>query len=689
MKALQCRASRSLALLLVSVALACGGGDGGGTGPAPVASVAVTPPSATVNEFDSLQLTATPKDAAGNPLTGRTITWSTNAGTKATVSTTGKVHAFQPGPITVTATSEGVPGSSAITIVVPVAVITLNTSAVTLAVGDTFRLKATVLGPAGDPPTDSAVAWSSADTARATVTASGLVLARWPGAVTVTASAETKSASAQISIPTPVASVIVTPAADTIAESDSTTLSGIPRDSAGTPLAFRDVTWRSSDTTVAALAAGTNLVRVYGRAPGSASVIATSEGKSDTASILVVHVSVASVTITPDTVSLLLHNPLSLVATTLDSLGRALTDRPVHWSTSDAVIAPITPDSGPAVLVTAASPGIAAIVATSEARADTATITSQVVTYASIASGIRASCAATTDSLVYCWNEGAVPSVVVTPIRLGALTVGQGLLCGLAGGDAYCGDAPGTLTLVPGGHVFTAIAAGAFHTCAIAADSTGWCWGQNGGGQLGDSSLQESPTPVQVVGGHRFVSIATGAYTTCAIAETGDAYCWGSNLSGSLGTGDTASTRAYPVPVAGGLTFTSITMGSEHACALVAAGQAYCWGDNSYDQMGTGLASNVPAAVTGGISFTSIHAGLFYTCGIVAGGNGFCWGDNAWGQVGDSSFASTQPAPVQVAGGLSFLAFSGGLHDNCALTTTGAYCWGSFQVVPKRLPGQL
>jgi uncharacterized protein YjdB len=655
-----------------------------------VASVSVAPRVANLNEFDSLQLTATPKDAQGNPLTNRLVTWTTNAGTKASVSSAGLVHAFQSGAITVTASSEGVSANATITIVVPVAVIALNSTAVTLMVGDTFRLKVTLLGPAGDQPTDTSVTWVSADTVRAIVSATGLITARWPGIVAVTATAGTKSAAAQVSIPTPVASVLVTPITDTIAEGESTSFIGSPRDSAGTPLAFRLVSWSSSDTTVVTVAAaGNEVAQALGHRAGSAAIIGTSEGKSDTASVLVVHIAVAKVTITPDTASVLLQNMLLLSASMEDSLGRPLTDRQIHWSTSDALIAPIAPDSGSTVTLTATSPGVAAIVAVSEGRADTSTITNRVVSYTSIAAAALATCATTSDSLVYCWNEGAVPSVVVTPVRLGILAVGEDHLCGLSAGVAFCGPSPGTLTPVPGGHLFTTIAAGSFHTCGIAADSTAWCWGQDAGGQLGDSGLQDSPTPVQVVGGHRFIAITAGAFSTCAITETGDAFCWGSNFYGVLGIGDTVSLIPYPVAVAGGLTFTSITMGSLHACALRSGGQAYCWGNNDYGQLGAGVESNVPIAVTGGISFASIRAGLFFTCGTDAGGIGYCWGDNSGGQVGDSSFAFSRPAPVQVAGGLTFLAFGGGFHDNCALATAGAYCWGSFQVVPKRLPGQL
>ncbi|HET7250020.1 MAG TPA: Ig-like domain-containing protein, partial [Gemmatimonadales bacterium] len=82
----------------------------------PVASVEVTPASANLTVGGTVQLTATPKDAAGQPLSGRTITWTTDNGTVATVSSSGLVTGQSAGSATITATSEGKSGSSGITV---------------------------------------------------------------------------------------------------------------------------------------------------------------------------------------------------------------------------------------------------------------------------------------------------------------------------------------------------------------------------------------------------------------------------------------------------------------------------------------------------------------------------------------------------------------------------------------------
>src|SRR5213075_2905071 len=85
----------------------------------PVASVTVSPATASVATGGAIQLTATPKDASGNPLTGRTVTWSSSNTAVATVSGSGLVPGVVAGSATITATSEGQSGTSAITVTQP------------------------------------------------------------------------------------------------------------------------------------------------------------------------------------------------------------------------------------------------------------------------------------------------------------------------------------------------------------------------------------------------------------------------------------------------------------------------------------------------------------------------------------------------------------------------------------------
>jgi alpha-tubulin suppressor-like RCC1 family protein len=239
---------------------------------------------------------------------------------------------------------------------------------------------------------------------------------------------------------------------------------------------------------------------------------------------------------------------------------------------------------------------------------------------------------------------------------------------------------------------FAAITAGYTHACAVLYDQRVFCWGANDTGNLGTGTTAPSSRPVAVSGGLRFRALATGMQFTCGIATTGPTYCWGANGSGSLGNGTTTDSHV-PVATAGGLALTQITAGpgagSVHACALTAAGAAYCWGDNFSGQVGDATTETrlVPVPVAGGLVFAKISAGDNHTCAVTAAGAAYCWGSNASGQLGLADAGSAcgfgvdlwncSATPIPVSGGLAFASISAGGSFTCGVTTSGAtYCWG-------------
>ncbi|HJP58617.1 MAG TPA: Ig-like domain-containing protein [Gemmatimonadaceae bacterium] len=198
-----------------------------------------------------------------------------------------------------------------------------------------------------------------------------------------------------------------------------------------------------------------------------------------------------------------------------------------------------------------------------------------------------------------------------------------------------------------------------------------------------------------------FTQIATGGQHTCGITGTRRLYCWGSDINGNLGVGTSSPDCSMqigghcslvPIPVTGAERFVSVTAGEFHTCALTADGAAYCWGGNYYGQVGTGTTGGdvrTPTAVTGGHKFTSISAGRMHTCGIDTSGDTWCWGWDSWGQLGAgvtaadrcSFFGSNQPCsgtPLKVAGNVRFAEVMGSEKISCGRDVNGAaYCWGA------------
>jgi alpha-tubulin suppressor-like RCC1 family protein len=273
-----------------------------------------------------------------------------------------------------------------------------------------------------------------------------------------------------------------------------------------------------------------------------------------------------------------------------------------------------------------------------------------------------------------------------------------------ASGVAYCwgdnsngqlGDGTTTNRLVPmpvaGGLTFISVSAGAHYTCGVATSGAAYCWGYNGDGELGDGTTTQQLVPNAVAGGLTFASVHAGAGQslntayTCGVTSSGTAYCWGDNTYGVLGDG-TTTRRLVPTAVAGGLTFTTVSVGGGyHSCGVTTSGAAYCWGNNFYGQLGDNTTTQrlVPTAVAGGLTFASVTAGDFHTCAVTTSGAGYCWGYNGYGQLGDGT-TTQRLVPTTVAGGLTFASVdaartgSANFTYSCGVTTSGAaYCWGT------------
>ena len=181
--------------------------------PAPVATVTVNPASASLvlGVTPTQQLTAVIKDANGNVLSGRVVTWSSSNSAAAAVDGNGLVTAAGAGTATITATSEGKTGTSSVTVsVAPVATVNVALSPTSITAVRTSQATATTLDANGNTLTGRAVTWSSGNTAVATVNAQGVVTAIVVGTASITATSEGKSGSATITVTqAPVATVSV------------------------------------------------------------------------------------------------------------------------------------------------------------------------------------------------------------------------------------------------------------------------------------------------------------------------------------------------------------------------------------------------------------------------------------------------------------------------------------------------
>src|SRR2546428_6223774 len=344
-----------------------------------VASVAVSPAAATMSLGATQQLSATPKDAAGNVLTGRVMTWTSSNTAIATVSATGLVTGVAAGTATITATSEGQSGTASVAVAnVPVASVTVSPTAPNMYLGGTVQLTATPKDAGGNVLAGRTVVWTSSNAGVGTVSASGLVTGVAVGAATITATSEGQSGTAAVTVSSvPVASVTVNPATATVVLGAATQLTATPKDAVGNVLTGRAVMWASSNAAIATVSA-TGLVT--GVAAGAVTITATSEGQSGTAAVTVSLVPVASVTVGPTAPDADVRGTVQLTATPKDAAGNVLSGRVISWASSNAAIATVSATA----LVAGVTVGAATITATSEGQSGTAAVTVSSVPVASV-----------------------------------------------------------------------------------------------------------------------------------------------------------------------------------------------------------------------------------------------------------------------------------------------------------------
>lgn len=222
-------------------------------------------------------------------------------------------------------------------------------------------------------------------------------------------------------------------------------------------------------------------------------------------------------------------------------------------------------------------------------------------------------------------------------------------------------------------------------TCAILADHTLQCWGRNGNGQVGDGTTTDQLSPVTVPGLDIVVDVTVGGNFTCALRATGDIWCWGHGYYGELGNGETgvdAAMTTTPVPVSVIDDAVEIDAGSGHTCARRSDDHVWCWGSGGSYQLGNVSTSSsaVPVAVQNLGPVVEVTAGGQHSCALRADGTAKCWGGDHSGQIGnglDGHINLDQPWPVTVERLDNIVSIDAGQAHTCAATANAkVYCWG-------------
>lgn|GEM_PF-3369842 len=194
---------------------------------------------------------------------------------------------------------------------------------------------------------------------------------------------------------------------------------------------------------------------------------------------------------------------------------------------------------------------------------------------------------------------------------------------------------------------------------------------------LAMTALTLSSVPVAIAA-PTYTKVSAGADHACALVDNGAVHCWGANLLGQLGNGTTTNSL-FASPVSGITDAVDISAGNSFTCAVRSDGTVWCWGNGESLGRGSTVDSAVPVQATGISNASAIATGNSHACAkvtLLTTAVLYCWGNNAAGQLGlGDNVDRLTPQPLGLAGVGSF---SLGISHTCARMTadSSVRCWG-------------
>lgn len=224
---------------------------------------------------------------------------------------------------------------------------------------------------------------------------------------------------------------------------------------------------------------------------------------------------------------------------------------------------------------------------------------------------------------------------------------------------------------------FRQLGSGSDHVCGLNTSGRAYCWGSNLLGQLGDGTLVDRLAPTPVATAERFDQVGINNGGGCGRIAGRGLRCWGVRYQ-----------NGQPVPgpfVDPGLPPATLVQHSQWPCAIDAAGRAHCWNaigvwfENAQQLAGEYMdVSPAPIMVSRQTAWIDAAVGVIFACAVDAAGVAWCTGNNDHGQQGVGAVDAGVPHPRQVNSTLRFRAIGAGWWYACGLTTSeGVACWGA------------
>ena len=217
-------------------------------------------------------------------------------------------------------------------------------------------------------------------------------------------------------------------------------------------------------------------------------------------------------------------------------------------------------------------------------------------------------------------------------------TYGQNEYGQLGTGDTANYDEPKQVEF-PEGTVIKQIAVGEYHSVALDTEGNVWTWGRNNYYQLGNTG-SDSNTPVMVTGIPKVTHIASGTNSVMCVTENNKLIAWGQNAYGELGIGQNIN-KITPTIINGVHDVLDVQGGKNHYLVLKTTGELFTVGSNLYGQLGLDLGErtriNTFENIPSNLKYGSISTGWSSNVAITIDGTAYCWGQNTFGNLGNGT----------------------------------------------------
>ncbi len=219
--------------------------------------------------------------------------------------------------------------------------------------------------------------------------------------------------------------------------------------------------------------------------------------------------------------------------------------------------------------------------------------------------------------------------------------------------------------------VFSQISVGNYNMVTIKSDGTLWTWGDNTYGQLGNGSVVDEHSPIQMGSDYDWVFSNTGTTTTHAIKADGTLWGCGLNSFGQLGDGTTID-KSTLVQIGTDADWVKVSTGTNSTVALKADGTIWAWGNNDYGQLGNGtlVGELSPIQIGTESNWSSITEGNYSTVALKADGTIWACGWNNNGQLGDGTLIDKSTL-IQIGIGTNWIFITEGNASTMTIKADG------------------